>query len=198
MNSGKFLEGISIALIIFAVLATPDNAGATSGGTCCPVTESGFLIGYGTGNVEEGKYEPVLMIWHIGFSLKEFPSEQQEDCKNIISFYIEPQINPVTRPETDVEFGVGAGLKYMHHITNSLSAYFMASVGPHWVTVNTESQARGFVFSSTIGLGISVFVTDKSAVNLGCGARHLSNAGLEKPNGGINTYFGTIGYSVFF
>ncbi|MCK4535354.1 MAG: acyloxyacyl hydrolase [Syntrophobacterales bacterium] len=198
MNSGKFLKGISITLIIFVVFVTSGNAGATAGGICCPLTESGIVIGYGTGNVEEGKYEPVLMIWHIGFSLKEFPLEQPGDRKNIISFYIEPQINPATRPETDVEFGVGAGLKYMHHITNSLSAYLMASVGPHWITINTESQTNGFAFSSMIGLGISVFVTDKSAVNLGCRVRHLSNADLGKPNGGIDTYFGTIGYSVLF
>ncbi|MEA1970007.1 MAG: acyloxyacyl hydrolase [Thermodesulfobacteriota bacterium] len=198
MKYGKFLKGTLITLVVFAVLVTSDNAGATSGGICCPVTESGIVIGYGTGNVEEGKYEPVLMIWHIGFSLKELPSGQHEDRKDMISFYIEPQINPVTRPETDVEFGVGAGLKYMHHITNSLSAYLMASVGPHWVTINTESQARGFVFSSTIGLGISVFVTDKSAVTLGYRVRHLSNANFRKPNGGIDTCFGTIGYSVFF
>ncbi len=198
MKSVTFLKGISISLIVVVLVIFSDSAGATFGTTRSPVTESGFVIGYGTGGVEEGKYEPVLMIWHIGFGLKEFQSKQPGDRANSISFYIEPQINPVTRPEKDVEFGIGAGLKYMHHITNDLSASLMASFGPHWITINTENQARGFVFSSTIGLGISFFVSDNSSVILGCRVRHLSNANCRKPNGGIDTCFGTIGYSVFF
>jgi len=198
MKSGTFLKGISILLLLAVLLVMPDTAGATPEITRSPVTESGFVVGYGTGGVEEGKYEPVLMIWHIGFCLKEFKTEKRKNRKDMISFYIEPQVNPVIQPEKDVEFGVGAGLKYVHHITNDLSASLMASFGPHWITINTESQARGFVFSSTIGLGISFFVTDTSSVTLGCRVRHLSNADCKKPNGGIDTCFGTIGYSVFF
>jgi len=196
VNCKKIAKGTLTAMMMLAFLVTVDNA--VAGDTGFPVTESGIILGYGTGNIEGGHYEPLLLVWHIGFRLKEFSSEQSQDHNNIVTFYIESQINPVVNPESDVEFGISAGLKYMHYLTNTVSAHLMASFGPHWITVNTESQAKGFVFSSTIGAGISVFVTDNSAVSLGFRARHLSNANLSKPNGGIETCFGTIGYSIFF
>ncbi|MBW2675610.1 MAG: acyloxyacyl hydrolase [Deltaproteobacteria bacterium] len=86
----------------------------------------------------------------------------------------------------------------MHHITDRLSAYVMASVGPHWMTLQTDDQANGFIFSDMVGVGLAIFVTDNSALNLEFRVRHLSNAGLAIPNGGVNSYFGTVGYSVFF
>jgi opacity protein-like surface antigen len=64
--------------------------------------------------------------------------------------------------------------------------------------VKTSDQANGFIFSDTIGAGLSFFVTEYSAINVEYRLRHMSNAGMEKPNGGIDTHFGTIGYSLFF
>lgn len=160
-------------------------------------TESSVIVGYGTGDVEEGNYEPVLLIWRLGWNLKQlFPS--LENHGGTVSCYIEPQINPVFDRETDIEFGIGLGLKYMHPLTDSIAAYLFGSVGPHYISVKTSDQANGFIFSDTIGAGLSFFVTEYSAINVEYRLRHMSNAGMEKPNGGIDTHFGTIGYSLFF
>ena len=162
------------------------------------LTESGIIIGYGTGNISEEKhYEPILLIWHLGCDLKRF-IPKLEDHQGTLSLYIEPQINPVFNPETDIEFGVGVGLKYMHPVTEKISAYIFGSTGPHYITVKTKEQANGFIFSDTIGAGISFFLTKKSSLNLEYRFRHISNADFKKPNGGINTHSGTIGYSVYF
>ncbi|OPX41667.1 MAG: hypothetical protein B1H13_00795 [Desulfobacteraceae bacterium 4484_190.3] len=161
------------------------------------LTESGIITGYGTGDVEEGNYEPVLLIWHLGCDLKRFIPELK-NYSGTFSVYLEPQINPVFERETDLEFGVGVGLKYLHPVTEEISAYIFGSVGPHYITVQTTDQANGFIFSDTIGAGFSFFLTEKSSLNLGYRFRHMSNAGIKKPNGGINTHFGTIGYSVYF
>ncbi len=194
----KFSKNAFVVLTILTILVAADRAGAEINQSSCPVSESGVVIGYGAGDIAEGEYRPFLMIWHVGFNLKEFPSERSDGRKNAISVFLEPQINPAFTPSTDVEFGIGVGLKYMHHITDRLAAYVMASVGPHWITLQTRDQANGFIFSDMAGVGLSIFVTDRSALNLGFRARHLSNAGLAKPNGGIDSYFGTVGYSVFF
>jgi len=39
------------------------------------LTESGIITGYGKGDVKEGNYEPVLLIWHLGCDLKRFIPE---------------------------------------------------------------------------------------------------------------------------
>lgn len=121
-----------------------------------------------------------------------------KDCKGKFSLYLEPQINPVVNPETDIEFGIGLGFKFTYLVADSLSTYILAGGGPHYISVNTRKQANGFIFSNTIGAGFYYFLTKKSAVNVGYRFRHMSNIGLAKPNHGIDNHFGTIGYSIFF
>ena len=189
-------------LIMVIILLSPvySAAGTTDVNSCNSrlLTESGIIIGWGTGDIAESKhYEQVLLIWHLGCDLKRFIPEL-EDHQGTLSLYIEPQINPVFNPETDIEVGVGVGLKYMHPVTEKISAYAFGSTGPHYITVKTNEQANGFIFSDTIGAGIAFFLTEKSSLNLEYRFRHISNAGLVKPNGGIDNHFGTVGYSVFF
>jgi hypothetical protein len=196
MKLGTSLKGIFVAVTVLTIIIATDRAGAELGQPCLPVSESGVVVGYGAGDIAEGEYRPFLIIWHVGFNLKEFPSGRSDGRENALSWYLEPQINPSFSPRTDVEFGVGVGLKYMHHITDKLAAYAMASVGPHWITLQTSDQANGFIFADTLGVGLSIFVTDRSALNLEFRARHLSNGGLAMPNGGINSCFGAVGYGV--
>jgi len=160
-------------------------------------TESSVIVGYGTGDVAEGDYEPILLIWRMGWNLKKFFPDL-ENHTGTISFYVEPQINPVFNRETDIECGVGVGLKYMYPLTDSVGAYIFGSVGPHYISVHTSDQANGFIFSDTLGAGLSFFITGKSAITVEYRRRHMSNAAMVNPNVGIDNNFGTIGYSVFF
>jgi hypothetical protein len=57
-------------------------------------SESGVFIGCGTGKIPEGHYDPVLLIWHFGFDLNKV-FNGLNDHRGMLSFYIEPQINPV-------------------------------------------------------------------------------------------------------
>ena len=101
-------------------------------------------------------------------------------------------------PQTDIEFGIGIGLQYLHPIVGNLSVYALGSVGPHYISVVTTKQANGFIFADTIGAGFYYYLTKDSAINIGYRFRHMSNASLAEPNGGIDTNSGVIGYSVFF
>ena len=89
-------------------------------------------------------------------------------------------------------------MKYTHSLTGRLTAYLMGSVGPHYISLKTVDQASGFIFADTVGAGFYYRITESSAINIGYRFRHASNAGLKMPNGGINTNFCTVGYSVFF
>jgi len=160
-------------------------------------TEMGFIAGFGNGSIPEGSYQPVFLIGHFGVDLKRYFSGL-ENHSGTLSMFLEPQINPVVNPQTDLEVGVGIGLQYLHPIVGNLSAYALGSVGPHYITVVTTKEANGFIFADTLGAGFYCYLTKDSAINVGYRFRHMSNANCASPNGGINTNSGVIGYSVFF
>lgn len=160
-------------------------------------TESTFTVGCGRGSVTEGDYEHVALIWHLGFDLERLLTSLQEQ-RGTLSAFLEPKINPVFNPETDIEIGVSLGFKYRYPLSRKMSAYVLGSVGPHLITVQTVDQANGLVFFDTIGAGFSYFLTEKSAVNLEYRFRHLSNADIKEPNSGIDSHIFAVGYSIFF
>jgi hypothetical protein len=162
------------------------------------LTESTMIAGFGNGGFTEGSYEHIVLIWHLGFDLKRVFS-RLEDNRGILTFIMEPKINPVISPaEKDVEFGISFGLKYRYPLTQKLAGYVLGSAGPHYITVKSTDQANGFIFFNTVGAGFSFFLTEKTALSLEYRFRHISNADTQEPNVGIESHIGAIGYSVFF
>jgi len=162
------------------------------------LTESTMIVGFGKGGFTEGSYEHIALICHLGFDLKRIFS-RLEDNRGILTFIMEPEFNPVISPVgNDVEFGVSFGLKYRYLFTQKLSGYVLGSVGPHYITVQSTDQANGFIFFNTVGAGFSLSLTEKTALSLEYRLRHISNAGTKKPNEGIDSHIGAIGYSMFF
>lgn len=160
-------------------------------------TEAAFITGLGSGSIPEGDYQPVLLIGHFGIDLKKY-IPGLKNHRGTLSAFIEPQFNTVVNPKTDFECGIGIGIKYMYSLTEKVSFYILGSVGPHYVSVITTEQANGFIFSDVVGGGVYIHLGGKSALIMGYRFRHISNANLTKPNGGIDTHFGIIGYSMFF
>jgi hypothetical protein len=191
-----------ILTLLLAILFINNLAFADTGGKTAPEgrpfwKESGLIVGYGADMLPEGKYEPIFLIWHLAYDLKEYIPGLKKH-RGILTAVCEPQINPVFRPETDLEFGVGIGLKYLYPLTDRLYPYLQGTVGPHYISVQTEDQASGFIFANTIGAGLYYFLSERTAIQAGYRLRHMSNAGLKSSNSGINTHSGTIGISFFF
>jgi hypothetical protein len=163
-------------------------------------SEKGFLLGYGFGlynyNIPEGNYQPVLLMGHFGIT--PFKSHQQS-LPGIFSIFFEPQINPVFIKDDShkiyLEMGLNIGLQHLFPLYKKVSVYAMISSGPHVINVQSINQASGFIFSDNMGTGLYYFITKKSAINLGFRIRHISNANLAMPNGGINTYNFYLGFS---
>jgi hypothetical protein len=160
-------------------------------------TERGVITGLGFGHIPEGKYQPILLIVHLGIDLKKYYPALQNN-RGCLSFYAEPQFNPVIDPRIDSECGVGLGIQYTYPFRNGFSAYIMGGIGPHYISVVTEKQANGFLWSDVIGTGFYYHLTKNSALNAGYRFRHLSNSSFAIPNGGINANIVIIGYAVFF
>ncbi|MGA2332413.1 MAG: acyloxyacyl hydrolase [Syntrophales bacterium] len=189
-----FIVVITILVANYAYCEEAQKEGRTSNKF---FTEMGFIAGFGNGSIPEGSYQPVFLIGHFGVDLKRYFSGLKNHG-GTLSVFLEPQINPVVNPQTDIEFGIGIGLQYLHPIIGNLSVYALGSVGPHYISVVTTKQANGFIFADTIGAGFYYYLTKDSAINVGYRFRHMSNASCADPNGGIDTNSGVIGYSIFF
>lgn len=159
-------------------------------------TEVGLITGFGYGKVTAGDYFPVPLIVHLGVDMKRwFPS--LKDRRDTLTFFLEPQFNLVFGFESDIETGVGIGLKYNYPLNDTVSAYGLISVGPHYISVNTPEQSNGFLFADSIGAGLNVLLSRGVALDIGYRFRHMSNAGAVYPNDGINNHFGLIGFTLY-
>jgi lipid A 3-O-deacylase len=194
-----------LALVIGAVLLLTALPGATSTaqerGDAKQVnhrwiSEAGFISGYGNASIDEGSYKTLLLIAHIGADINRFIPALRNH-RGALSFFLEPQVNPALQ-QSDIEFGLGIGLQYTYPLMELISPYFLLVTGPHYISVDTTTQSGGFNFATAAGVGFYVSLAKKIALNCGYRYRHVSNAELRQPNGGINSHIGLLGVSFFF
>lgn len=84
------------------------------------------------------------------------------------------------------EYILNVGFIARKPINSFLSVYALASVGPMISDTETERLSKGFAFSDVIAMGIT-YHSKHFSLDIRPGARHLSNAGLQERNAGINT-----------
>lgn len=85
------------------------------------------------------------------------------------------------------EFGVNVGTLFRKHVYKDvLNVYVSLSIGPHYVSGTPERQANGFIFSDNLFTGLNIKVFNNFYLDLRAGFRHISNAELMSPNGGLN------------
>jgi len=115
---------------------------------------------------------------------------------------IQPQYNKTRLKESiescfqkGYEFGVNYGLLIRKKIIrNFLFGYSCLSLGPHFVSITPERQSNGFIFSDNLFMGFQIKVITNTYLDIRIGFRHISNASIKKPNGGINNSFVSIGF----
>lgn len=183
---------IVLTLLITCPFPFPAWAQSTVG-----ASEIGFITGIGTGSSSAGRYHPILLTLHLASDVRRYIPTLSIP-RGTMFLLCEPQINPAFAPEGDIEVGVGFGLQYNYHLTDRFSPFIMGTVGPHYITLQDRHQENGFVFASTIGVGIATNLDKRSLLSLGYRYRHLSNGGMNEPNHGINTHFFTLGYVLRF
>jgi hypothetical protein len=155
---------------------------------------SGGLIGYGKAINKETDYKIIFLAGDFSWSFTKYPKR-----KDFVAWYLEPQVNPVRTPRPwDIEFGVNLGLRNYIRINEGLYFYQMLGTGPHYISAEVKRQANGFIFSDNFALGAFTRINQKNLfLNIQFRWRHLSNAGLEKPNSGIDSWNIFLGLSRF-
>jgi hypothetical protein len=110
------------------------------------------------------------------------------------SIFLEPQFVLAEfkpRGKTNVEFGVNTGIAWQQRVAERVDVRAAVGTGPHFITVETRQQARGFIFSDNFSLGVigRPRVAGRLSGHLTARFRHISNANLFSPNKGIDTWF---------
>jgi hypothetical protein len=88
-------------------------------------------------------------------------------------------LTPVWRRET----GIG-------YVEAGIGAYLLS----HTINNDTNRLPSALQFGSHVGMGLRLGATRRASVGLAL--QHLSNAGIKRPNGGINFFLLTLGYEL--
>lgn len=129
-------------------------------------------------------YEPFVILG----------SYQIFERKNF-SIYTEAQLTFVHNQllkQPEYEFGLNAGIAYKIPFNQTLFLRGAIGAGPHYISMETRRQANGFIFSDNFELGLHKAVNNVW-LSVRARFRHISNAGLKKPNGGIDNLILLIG-----
>ncbi len=163
----------------------------------------GFIAGYGNqeGTKIIGKnyvYKVTLLQFQYSIAFKRKQSFSVE-------FLLQPQFNFTKYKEVFSDVGLRNGYEYgvnigflirKNFLEDKLSIYGLISAGPHFVSGTPERQADGFIFSDNLFLGLSVKLYNNLYFDFRPGYRHLSNAKIKQPNGGVNSIVLSAGFFV--
>lgn len=83
-----------------------------------------------------------------------------------------------------MQLGIRAGWPVAegHYLFGDISS------GPHLISKGLGIQKEGFLFSDNFSAGWMGTINDRMLISLQARFRHLSNAGLYKPNIGIDNW----------
>ena len=193
MSFNKYLASTSSVLLALTISAVAQSQ--TNILSLRRLTTSGFFIGYGKCINPSTEYQIAYFAADISSSFTRIPRNRVFN-----SWYLEPQINPVrTLRPLDIELGINAGIRTYVKLSEKFFLYGMIGSGPHYISAEIDRQAKGFIFSDNFAFGgyMKLLKSSKQFINLQLRYRHISNAGLKKPNKGINSWNLMIGISPF-
>ena len=96
--------------------------------------------------------------------------------------------------------GFAPKIKYTFVALDRIRPYTEFAGGPFWsdLTGKIPEESGQFNFILSGGFGVSYFLTDQAALNVGYRFQHISNGGTSYPNIGLNASLPFGGFSYFF
>lgn len=150
-----------------------------------------FLTGFGWGKLHyQAGYRLIPLAVDFNFSLKPLLQKINLKPQPLAQFQLEPFINGIYQPDGNVEIGTCFFFKMgLLPQSSKFQPYCKVGAGMVYMSQHTREQSTQFNFIEQGGIGIHYFFRKNIAFTLEGRMRHLSNAGIEYPNHGINTYF---------
>lgn len=159
----------------------------------------GVRSGY---SVSNRNLDTVPVNFHIGYTL--FKGKPWIFPDGAFELAIEPFLSPVARESNnskrDASIEVGLMLpviSYYFDLGYRLSPYIEGGLGLLYHDFKGYDLGDGFNFTEMAGAGLSYFLDDNLAINVGYRFRHSSNASLYDENDGINSHSFLAGFSYF-
>jgi Lipid A 3-O-deacylase (PagL) len=138
--------------------------------------------------LKEGRqYKPYQLLFYYNFT------NLLKGKKNDLFIYLEPQLVWVhfsPKDDYEWEFGSNLGLEYRWNVSGQTAITAAIGSGPHFITVETRQQHRGFIFSDNFTAGLHQKLGGSGMnLDLKMRFRHISNLNFAKPNIGIDSWF---------
>lgn len=163
------------------------------------LSQVGVFTGYIEGDVKYlDDLQAVPVGMRFGFDLKPFTRKFNFDPKGMLEIIYEPYIAGILTPEQNAEFGLPFFFRYSFPLTEKFHPYLEVGTGPYYMTLGTYEQSTQFNFVSAGGAGLTYFFREDWALSVGYRMRHVSNASIDKPNGGLEANVYTAGVSYYF
>lgn len=104
--------------------------------------------------------------------------------------------------EPTLTHGIGftPKIKYTFVALDQVRPYVEFAGGPFWTDLagRIPEESSQFNFVLTAGVGVSWFITPQTSLNIGYRFHHISNAGTQYPNLGLNASLPFGGFSFYF
>jgi opacity protein-like surface antigen len=152
-------------------------------------------------NVEDHRLQTEFEFWNAGlrFSLLPLgPSFEGSPLAGAFEVGLEPFYQQYTEPRSAYFAGVGAAFRYHFLALGRLVPHLELFAAAGATDLRSREIDSDFAFLLQGGPGLSIFVTDRTALYGGYRFQHVSNGNTSRPNRGFESHTGVVGVSVFF
>jgi hypothetical protein len=157
---------------------------------------SGYALGLDFGAPDSNAVRLVPVLAHWGIALTH-PYAAERWYAGSLSFLLEGVYLQAVEPHRGR--GGGADLILRHHFVAGGRIVPFLELGGGFLGIDFDIYKRsdGFNFALLAGAGVQIFLTPCVALTLEWRLHHISNAGIHRPNDGINTMHFLGGLSFF-
>jgi lipid A 3-O-deacylase len=157
--------------------------------------------GYGRQmNIEDFSQTSDIEFWNAGLraSLLPFGPTGPSILRGALEVGLEPFYQRYTEPESAFWAGLAAVFRYHFLSLGRVVPYVELGAGPGGTDLKVLEIDSTFSFLVWVGLGVSVFVTDSTAIYAGYRLQHNSNGNIDVPNRGWESSVAVLGVSYYF
>lgn len=190
---------LSFLIVNFSYGDNQNNQNTTEKNEQVYTKEFGIFSGWASGELKiQDDYEAIPLHLQFGFDITSLLSKINIRQQGNLRFLLEPYLNTIVSPNSNVEIGNNFILKYSYPIYKRIYLYFEGGLGMLYTSQHTYEQSTQFNFSEQAGGGISYLFSKNKAISFGYRYRHLSNADIKEPNRGIDMDYFLCGISVLY
>ena len=192
---------VIFCLILFLASAASAQTDSTSDTSHKWFRSFGFSTGFGSASLDkkDDDYEVVPLLFQFSFDLNPFAEKLHiKSTITDLELLIEPFANFIARPSANAEIGCSFPFRYSVKIAPWIAPYVEIGLGFIYTTQHVHEQGTQYNFTTQLGIGTKIFLSDYYSLTAGYRFRHMSNAGLASPNRGVDSHFGIIGLTYIF